>query len=87
MLRARERGIPVNVVHNASIINAVGCTGLQLYNFGPIVSVCLWSDTFRPSSYARKISENVSRKQHTLCLLGAFVHLVHNLDIVSQTSK
>ena len=33
-LRAREQGIPVQVVHNASIMNAVGACGLQLYRFG-----------------------------------------------------
>ena len=30
-LRAHELGLRVQVVHNASIMNAVGCTGLQLY--------------------------------------------------------
>lgn len=29
-LRAKEAGIPCQVVHNASIMNAVGCTGLQV---------------------------------------------------------
>ena len=33
-LRARERGIDVRVVHNASVLNAVGAAGLQLYRFG-----------------------------------------------------
>lgn len=35
-LRARERGIPVSVVHNASVMNAVGACGLQLYRFGEV---------------------------------------------------
>ncbi len=34
MMRASDAGIPVNVVHNASIMNAVACCGLQLYSFG-----------------------------------------------------
>ncbi|KAI4468615.1 diphthine synthase [Holotrichia oblita] len=34
VLRAKEKGIKVQVVHNASILNAVGCCGLQLYMFG-----------------------------------------------------
>jgi len=34
LLRAREKGIKYQVVHNASIMNAVGCSGLQLYSFG-----------------------------------------------------
>lgn len=34
LLRARELDIPTTVIHNASIMNAVGACGLQLYNFG-----------------------------------------------------
>lgn len=34
ILRAKELGISYQVVHNASIMNAVGCCGLQLYSFG-----------------------------------------------------
>lgn len=35
-LRAREKGIPVRVIHNASVMNAVGACGLQLYRFGEV---------------------------------------------------
>lgn len=35
-LRARALGIPVKVIHNASIMNAVGVCGLQLYRFGEV---------------------------------------------------
>lgn len=37
VVRARQMGIRVDVVHNASIMNAVGCCGLQLYRFGQTV--------------------------------------------------
>lgn len=30
ILRAAEKGIPYKVIHNASIMNAVGCCGLQV---------------------------------------------------------
>jgi len=30
VLRAREKGLQYRVVHNASIMNAVGCCGLQV---------------------------------------------------------
>lgn len=33
-LRAVKLGIKVEVIHNASIISAVGCSGLQVYRFG-----------------------------------------------------
>ncbi len=71
VLRAVERQVPYKIIHNASIMNAVGCSGLQLYNFGEAVSVCFWSESenWRPKSYFPKMCENRQRGLHTLCLL------------------
>ncbi|XP_054259209.1 diphthine methyl ester synthase [Macrosteles quadrilineatus] len=68
-LRAKQSGIPCQVIHNASIINAIGCTGLQLYNFGETVSIPYWTDSWQPDSFYSKICSNKSRGLHTLCLL------------------
>lgn len=70
VLRAREKGIPFQVVHNASILNAVGCCGLQLYSFGETVSIPYWTETWQPDSFFDKIVDNYRRNLHTLCLLG-----------------
>ncbi|XP_056649065.1 diphthine methyl ester synthase [Diorhabda sublineata] len=69
ILRAKEKNIPVQVVHNASVLNAVGCCGLQLYSFGETVSIPLWTDTWQPDSFYDKIVNNFKNKLHTLCLL------------------
>ncbi|XP_034944230.1 diphthine methyl ester synthase [Chelonus insularis] len=69
VLRARERNVPVQIIHNASILNAVGCCGLQLYSFGEIVSIPYWTDSWKPASFYDKLSENMKRGLHTLCLL------------------
>jgi diphthine synthase len=39
MMRAKKAGIKVGVVHNVSILNAVGITGLELYKFGKVTSI------------------------------------------------
>uniref|UniRef100_A0AC35GJ43 Peptide-methionine (S)-S-oxide reductase n=1 Tax=Panagrolaimus sp. PS1159 TaxID=55785 RepID=A0AC35GJ43_9BILA len=69
VLRAKQRGIQVDVVHNASIMNAVGCCGLQLYSFGETVSVVMWTEGWQPESYFDKVLSNFERGLHTLCLL------------------
>lgn len=69
ILRAKEKNIPYQVVHNASIINAVGCCGLQLYNYGEIVSIPFWTETWQPDSFYEKIKKNRRNGLHTLCLL------------------
>lgn len=33
VIRAKNAGVKVDVVHNTSILNAVGCCGLQVTNF------------------------------------------------------
>ncbi|KAI8470148.1 MAG: tetrapyrrole methylase [Monoraphidium minutum] len=68
-LRAREKGIPVRVIHNASVMNAVGACGLQLYKFGEAVSIVFFTDTWRPDSFYDKIASNRKMGLHTLCLL------------------
>jgi len=57
-------------IHNASIMNAVGCCGLQLYSYGQTVSIVFFTEEWRPDSFYDKIKENRSIGLHTLCLLG-----------------
>ncbi|KAK0493071.1 tetrapyrrole methylase [Armillaria luteobubalina] len=69
ILRARALGIPIRVIHNASIMNAVGVCGLQLYNFGQTVSLVFFTDTWKPDSFYDRIKENTDLGLHTLVLL------------------
>jgi diphthine synthase len=39
MLRAKKDKIKVEVIHNASVVSAVGITGLEVYKFGKITSI------------------------------------------------
>lgn len=73
ILRAKEKGIKYQVIHNASILNAAGCCGLQLYSFGEVVSIPYWTDTWKPNSFFDKIADNFQRNLHTLCLLGKVI--------------
>mmetsp|Transcript_76905 Transcript_76905/g.135486 ORF Transcript_76905/g.135486 Transcript_76905/m.135486 type:complete len:285 (-) Transcript_76905:25-879(-) len=68
-LRAQQRDIPVKVIHNASVMNAVASCGLQLYRFGETVSIPFWLDGWRPDSWYEKIAKNKKAGLHTLCLL------------------
>ncbi|SCU86104.1 LAMI_0D00430g1_1 [Lachancea mirantina] len=69
VLRARQQKIDVEIVHNASVMNAVGSCGLQLYNFGQTVSMVFFTDNWRPDSWYDKIWENRKIGLHTLVLL------------------
>ncbi|TPX46989.1 hypothetical protein CcCBS67573_g10284 [Chytriomyces confervae] len=69
VLRAKELNIAVTSIHNASIMNAIGCCGLQLYNYGQTISIVFFLDNWRPDSFYDKIKQNRAIKLHTLCLL------------------
>jgi diphthine synthase len=67
-LEARKAGVPVRVVFNASIMTAVGLTGLELYKFGKTTSIPFRSKGAASTPYA-VIAQNKAIGLHTLCLL------------------
>ncbi|MDO8642840.1 MAG: diphthine synthase [Candidatus Woesearchaeota archaeon] len=69
MLRAKEKNIPVTVINNVSIINAVANTGLELYKFGKTTSIVFPEKNHQPESFYDVIAQNKSIGAHTLCLL------------------
>ncbi|KAJ4702101.1 Diphthine synthase [Melia azedarach] len=69
VVRAKKLNIQVKVIFNASVMNAIGICGLQLYRYGETVSVPFFTETWRPDSFYGKIKKNRSLGLHTLCLL------------------
>lgn len=83
LLRASNLSVPYQIIHNASIMNAVACCGLQLYSFGETVSIPMWEDTWEPESFYDKILSNRGRNLHTLCLLDIKVK-EPNLELLKR---
>ena len=69
VVRAKKLGVDVKVVHNASVMNAIGICGLQLYRYGETISIPFFTETWRPDSFYEKIQRNRVLGLHTLCLL------------------
>ena len=69
ILRAKELGIIVEVIHNTSIMGGVGSCGLQLYKYGYTVSIPFNEGDWKPSSFYDRIKYNKNGGMHTLCLL------------------
>ncbi|WVQ81174.1 diphthine synthase [Cryptococcus sp. DSM 104549] len=69
LLRATALSIPTSVIHNASIITALGSTGLQMYSFGQTLSLPFYTETWRPDSWFPRLEENLRIGVHTLVLL------------------
>ncbi|RDW79540.1 diphthine synthase [Coleophoma cylindrospora] len=69
VLRARSLSIPIKTIPNASIMSAIGSTGLQLYNFGQTISMVFFTDSWKPASFYDRVRENRNIGLHTLVLL------------------
>lgn len=71
MTDGRKMGVKTKVIHNASIISAIGETGLHLQKFGPSVAIPSPEKTKNklPESIYKTIVDNKKRGLHTLCLL------------------
>lgn len=67
--RQHEPSIPTRTLPNASILTAVGATGLSLYNFGQTVSMVFFTDDWKPSSFYDRVADNATLGLHTLVLL------------------
>ncbi|MBN2051918.1 diphthine synthase [Candidatus Woesearchaeota archaeon] len=66
-LRAKEKNIDVVVINNASVMNAIGIVGLELYKYGKTTSIPFHNaDVEAPYDV---IKQNKKNKLHTLCLL------------------
>ncbi len=65
---AKKSGVRCKVVYNASIIDGIAGTGLQLYKFGKIASMPKWQKNFTPDSFMELVKQNISIEAHSLIL-------------------
>ena len=88
VLRAKRKGARVKVVHNVSVMTAVGVIGLELYKYGRTTSITFPDEKMPVESYYDAIKENLERGLHTLCLLDIKIEKGRkNLMTVNEAVK
>lgn len=65
--RAKEKGIEVNIVHNASVLTAVGVVALELYKYGKVTSIPFENENVKTPVDVYEV--NKLNGLHTLFLL------------------
>lgn len=85
---AINKKVKYKVIYNASILDAVGETGLQIYKFGKIASIPKWTESYKPESFADIIKQNLSIDAHSLILIdiGLEFHDALN-ELLGSTEK
>ncbi len=86
---AKILGIKYKIIYNASIIDAVAETGLQLYKFGKIASMPKWNpkENFTPDSFMEIIQQNISIDAHTLILCDINLDLQDALNQLEKSAE
>ncbi|MCB1084373.1 MAG: diphthine synthase [Simkania sp.] len=84
LVRAKEAGVNVEVIFNASILNAIGIVGLELYKYGKTTSIVFPDDNWLPETPYEVIKNNKSLGLHTLCLLDIKVAEPTKEDLIRQ---
>jgi len=83
---AKRLGVKYKIIYNASILDAVAETGLQLYKFGKIASMPTWDSKkkFTPDSFMEVVKQNQSIDAHSLILIDIGLELE---DALKQLEK
>ncbi len=69
ILRAKESGIEVKIIHSSSIYSAIAETGLHIYKFGKTTSLPFPQKNYFPTSPYTALKDNLRSGMHTLFLL------------------
>jgi diphthine synthase len=83
----KASNVKCKVIHNASVLDAIAETGLQLYKFGKIASMPKWKKSYEPSSFMEIIKDNMKIEAHTLLLIDIGLELndaIKQLDIAAK---
>ncbi|MCW8965632.1 MAG: diphthine synthase [Candidatus Pacearchaeota archaeon] len=79
--------IRYKIIYNASILDAVAETGLQLYKFGKTASMPQWKKSFTPDSFMKIVQENMSMKAHSLILCDIGLEFSEALEQLEKSAK
>lgn len=84
----KRKEIPFKIIHNASIINLVSSTGLQIYKFGKIASMPNWKEhKNKPTSFMDYIKQNQSINAHTLLLTDINLNIKDAINQLQEASE
>lgn len=76
---AKKQKIEVKIIYNASILDAVAETGLQIYKFGKTTSI----PDFEAESFIEVIKENLGIGAHSLILIDIGLEVENALERLS----
>jgi diphthine synthase len=83
---ALASGVKYKVLNNASVLDAIAETGLQLYKFGKITSMPYWKKSYEPDSFMEIVKENQSIKAHSLILIDINMDIKKSIEQLEKAA-
>jgi len=83
----RASRVKCRIIHNASVLDAVAETGLQLYKFGKTTSMPAWKKSFEPTSFMEVVKDNMKIEAHSLILIDIGLELWSALKQLEASAK
>lgn len=84
---ARKNKVKFKIIYNASILDAVAESGLQIYRFGKITSMPAWKENYNPSSFMDVVKLNLSVDAHTLILADIGLNIKDAVEQMNSAAK
>ncbi len=80
-------GVKYRIISNASILDGIGESGLQIYKFGKITSIPKWKKSYEPDSFMEVVKENQTIKAHTLILIDIGLEIKDSINQLEKAAK
>jgi diphthine synthase len=87
VLEAKEKSVPIKVVHAPSIYSAIAETGLHIYKFGKTTSIPMHREGYSPTSFLETVKENLKIGAHTLVLLDIGMEVSKGCEMLSDLGE
>lgn len=84
---ALASSVKYRIINNASILDAIAETGLQLYKFGKITSMPYWKKSYEPNSFMEVVRDNLSIKAHSLILIDIGLDIRKAIEQLEKSAK
>lgn len=88
---AKRLNVKYRIIYNASIMDAVAESGLQLYKFGKTASMPAWqinkNSSYKPDSFMEVIKQNKSIHSHTLLLTDIGLNFTDAIKQLEEAGK
>ena len=86
---AKKSKVKYKIIYNASILDAVAETGLQIYKFGKTASMPKWDEekNFKADSFMEIVQENQSINAHSLILIDIGLEFKKAIDMLEKVAK